>query len=227
MIVIKSSKTRSFLRFFVPLALFPAVVAGAAIIGGRAYVAGASLGALLAVLVFLAGFEQKRIGSRRLIITSVFVALSVVGRFLPLFKPVTALTMTAGIYLGRESGFAAGAFSALISDFYFGFGPWTPFQMLTWGLIGYIAGVLGESLKRSTVRQLVFGVISGLLFSALMDVWATLDFTGGFTAQTYLAALVNSLPFTALYAVSNAVFILLMSRPFGEKLTRIKIKYGI
>ena len=227
MIVIKSSKTRSFLRFFVPLALFPAVVAGAAIIGGRAYVAGASLGALLAVLVFLAGFEQKRIGSRRLIITSVFVALSVVGRFLPLFKPVTALTMTAGIYLGRESGFAAGAFSALISDFYFGFGPWTPFQMLTWGLIGYIAGVMGESLKRSTVRQLVFGVISGLLFSALMDVWATLDFTGGFTAQTYLAALVNSLPFTALYAVSNAVFILLMSRPFGEKLTRIKIKYGI
>lgn len=227
MIVLKNAKARAFIRFFVPLALFPAVVAGAAIMGGRAYVAGASVCALLAVLVFLAGFEQKRIGSRRLILTSVFVALSVVGRFLPLFKPVTALTMTAGIYLGRESGFAAGAFSALISDFYFGFGPWTPFQMLTWGLIGYIAGLLGEKLKDSTVRQLVFGVISGLLFSALMDVWATLDFTGGFTAQTYFAALVNSLPFTALYAVSNAVFILLMSRPFGEKLTRIKTKYGV
>ena len=211
MIVLKNAKARTAIRFIVPLALFPAVAAASAIAGGRAYVAGASVCALLAVLVFLAGFEQKKIGSRRL----------------PLFKPVTALTMIAGIYLGRESGFAAGAFSALISDFYFGFGPWTPFQMLTWGLIGYIAGALGEKLKNSTPRQIVFGVISGLMFSALMDVWATLDFTGGFTAQTYLAALVNSLPFTALYAVSNAVFILLMSRPFGEKLTRIKIKYGI
>ena len=220
MIVLKNAKARTAICFIVPLALFPAVAAASAIAGGRAYVAGASVCALLAVLVFLAGFEQKKIGSRRLIITTVFVALSVAGRFLPLFKPVTALTMIAGIYLGRESGFAAGAFSALISDFYFGFGPWTPFQMLTWGLIGYIAGALGEKLKNSTPRQIVFGVISGLMFSAL-------DFTGGFTAQTYLAALVNSLPFTALYAVSNAVFILLMSRPFGEKLTRIKIKYGI
>ena len=159
MIVLKNAKARMAIRFIVPLALFPAVAAASAIAGGSAYVAGASVCALLAVLVFLAGFEQKKIGSRRLIITTVFVALSVAGRFLPLFKPVTALTMIAGIYLGRESGFAAGAFSALISDFYFGFGPWTPFQMLTWGLIGYIAGALGEKLKNSTPRQIVFGVI--------------------------------------------------------------------
>lgn len=227
MIVIKSGKTRLILRYFIPFAVFPAVAVCAVIAGGRAYAACAAVCAALAVTVFLTGFEQKRIGSRRLILTSVFVALSAAGRFLPLFKPVTALTMIAGIYLGRESGFAAGAFSALISDFYFGFGPWTPFQMLAWGLIGFVAGVMGEKLKRSTARQVVFGVMSGIAFSVIMDTWATMDFTGGFTLDDYFGALTSSLAFTALYAVSNAVFILLLSKPFGEKLTRIKIKYGV
>ncbi|MBO7400234.1 MAG: hypothetical protein J6U75_03400, partial [Clostridia bacterium] len=65
MIVLKNAKARTAIRFIVPLALFPAVAAASALMGGRAYVAGASVCALLAVLVFLAGFEQKKIGSRR------------------------------------------------------------------------------------------------------------------------------------------------------------------
>lgn len=226
-LVIKSGGTRRFIRYFVPFAAFPALAATAVAAGGRAYVACASVCAALAVLVFISGFEQKRIGSRRLILISVFVALSVVGRFLPLFKPVTALTMLAGIYLGRESGFAAGAFSALISDFYFGFGPWTPFQMLAWGVIGYFAGAASDKLRKSVPLQVIYGVAAGIVFSVIMDTWATLDFTGGFRIDDYLGALVSSLSFTALYAISNAAFILILSKPFGEKLTRIKIKYGV
>jgi len=225
--VIRNARARSVIRYAVPFALYPALVAAAVAIGGRAYIACATVCAALTVVLFLAGFEQKRIGARRLILVSVFVALSVVGRFIPLFKPVSALTMIAGIYLGRESGFATGAFSALISDFYFGFGPWTPFQMLSWGLIGFFAGVMSEKLKNSVARQVVYGLIAGAAFSVIMDTWATLDFTGGFSVDDYLGALASSLPFTALYAASNAVFILLLSKPFGEKLTRIKLKYGI
>lgn len=36
-----------------------------------------------------------------------------------------------------------------------------------------------------------------------------------------------SLPFMAVYAVSNVIFLLLLAKPFGEKLERVKIKYGV
>ena len=51
--------------------------------------------------------------------------------------PVIMLT---AMYLGSEAGFLTGAMAALLSNFYFGQGPWTAFQMLAWGLIGWIAG---------------------------------------------------------------------------------------
>ena len=80
------------------------------------------------------------------------VALSVTGRFIPFFKPVTALTVLTAVYLGGEAGFLCGALSAVISNFWFGQGPWTPFQMLAWGMIGLFAGLLASPLKRSRIR---------------------------------------------------------------------------
>jgi len=38
---------------------------------------------------------------------------------------------------------------------------------------------------------------------------------------------VAALPHTILYAVSNMIFLMLFAKPFGEKLERVKKKYGI
>lgn len=74
------------------------------------------------------------------------VALTVAGRaafyWAPQVKPVSALVIVAGVCLGAESGLLTGAMSAFLSNFFFGQGPWTPWQMFGFGLIGFLAGVL-------------------------------------------------------------------------------------
>ena len=228
MIVIKNSRLRRVLRIVIPFVIAPLfVIAGTYLFEPKRQAFVALAIAILACVLFIAGFEHKKTGSRRLIITSIFVALSVIGRFIPFFKPTTALTIIAGVYLGGEAGFLTGAFSALISNFYFGQGPWTPFQMLAWGMIGYFAGVFSKFFIKSRFALIIYGVIAGCVFSVIMDVWTVLWYSGTFSKELFLAAVVAALPHTALYSVSNVIFLFLIARPMGEKLTRIKTKYGV
>jgi energy-coupling factor transport system substrate-specific component len=183
--------------------------------------------ALLTVCLFITGFEKKKTGTRRLILVSIMIALSVVGRFIPFFKPVTALTIISAMYLGGESGFMVGSLSALLSNFSFGQGPWTPFQMLAWGLLGLVAGFLAKPLKANKVFLLIFGVISGIIFSIIMDVWMAISYSDSLNFQFFLSSFITAIPHTVLYSVSNFIFLLILSKPFGEKLERIKVKYGV
>lgn len=227
MVEIKNSSLRRLLRILIPALLIPLAVAASALLPtGRQYLFFSFLVASLAVLLFIAGFERKEIGTRRMVLVSVMIALSVVGRFLPFFKPVTALTVIAAIALGGEAGFMVGAFSALLSNFYFGQGPWTPFQMLAWGLVGLFAGLLSGALRKSRVLLLLFGVLSGVAFSAVMDLWTVLWYSESLTPSLYLSAFLAALPHTALYALSNFLFLFFLEKPFLRKLDRIRIKYG-
>lgn len=228
MIVIQSPALRKTLRWALPCLVFPALVLlGAGLANRGQYALVILLAVLAAFLLFVTGFEKKKTGARRMAVVSVMVALSVAGRFIPLFKPVAALTILTGMYLGGEAGFLAGALSAVVSNFYFGQGPWTPFQMLAWGLIGLIAGYLAEPLKRSRFFLLTYGVLAGVAYSLIMDVWSVMWYGGGFHWALYLAAIISALPYTLLYSISNFLFLYFFARPFGEKLQRVKIKYGV
>jgi len=227
-IVIRNASARRILRTVLPFILMPAIVAfGIFAVESQYHALISFLVAVCSLLLFLCGFEKKKIGSRRLVIVAVMVALSVAGRMFPIIKPVTAFAVLSGMFLGPEAGFLVGSFSALISNFYFGHGPWTPFQMLAWGLIGFFAGVLASPLKKSRLFLYVYGILAAVGFSLLMDVWSADWLAGEFVPSLYLAKLVTSLPHTALYAVSNVIFLILFAKPFSEKLGRIKIKYGV
>lgn len=174
---------------------------------------------------------QSGRGTTRLIILASMTALSVLGRVifapLPFFKPVTAIVVITGMYLGAESGFLCGALSAILSNIMFGQGPWTPFQMFTWGIIGLFAGLMAGILKRNRIILSVFGVLAGVLFSFTMDIWTVLWWDGKFSFSRYLTALASAAGVTAVYAVSNVIFLWLLARPLGSKLERIIVKYGI
>ena len=60
-----------------------------------------------------------------------------------------------------------------------------------------------------------------------MDIWTVLWADGRFNLTRYLAALVSAAPFTAVYAVSNVIFLMLFARPIGKILERIKTKYAL
>lgn len=180
--------------------------------------------ATVAVGVFMFSFEQKKISSRYAVLVAVMTALSAAGRFifapLPAFKPVTAMVILSGMYLSAQGGFLTGALTALISNIYFGHGAWTPFQMLAWGLIGAAAGLLSEPLKKKKLLLLAYGAFAGALYSLIADIWSVLWFGGGLDADLYKAAVISSLPFMAVYSLSNIIFLLLIGDSFGRKLGR-------
>lgn len=186
---------------------------------------------LLSCVPFFLTFERREQNTAKLILIAVMTALSVAGRLLfsvvPGFKPVTAMVIITAVYFGSEAGFMTGALTAVISNFYFGQGAWTPFQMFIWGLIGLLAGLMAEQLRKSKPLLLIFGAVGGILFSVLMDIWTVLWYDNTFNFTRYGAVIISSLGFTFLYAVSNVIFLLILAKPIGTKLERIKDKYGI
>lgn len=207
------------------------VLCGVFFLGDRKYAFVSLALSIVACIPFFVSFEKGKNDARRIVIIAVMTALSVAGRFvfapIPFFKPVTAIVIITAIYLGAEAGFVTGAFSAVVSNFYFGQGPWTPFQMFAWGLIGFLAGLLAKRLVESKVLLIIFGALSGVVFSFIMDVWTTLWADGTFNIARFIASITTAAPFTVVYMVSNVIFLLLLTKPIGRKLQRLKTKYGI
>ena len=188
--------------------------------------------ALLSCVPFFIRFEKGKSGAREVVVIAVMTAFSVIGRLIfspvPGFKPVTAITIIAGIALGAESGFMVGSLTAIVSNIFFGQGPWTPFQMFVWGIIGFLSGLI--FYKKQTSNRFVLaiiGLVGGVAYSLLMDIWTTVSMEGTFNISRYLFYISSSFPFMAIYAVSNVVFLFVLAKPFLEKLNRIKTKYGI
>ena len=219
------------LRIIIPFILIPGLVAAGALLpDGRGYVFAIPVIAAAALVFFFMSYEKKKARARSLVIVAVMTTLSVLGRlafaWVPAFKPITAIVIITAIYMGGESGFLVGVLTAAVSNLFFGQGPWTPLQMLAWGLIGLAAGALAGPLRRSRVLLVVYGALSGVLFSLIMDVWTVLWMSGGVEPGLYLAAIIAAAPYTAGYAAGNVVFLLLLTRPIGERLERIRLKYG-
>lgn len=188
--------------------------------------------ALLSCVPFFIRFEKGKSGAREVVVIAVMTAFSVIGRLIfspiPGFKPVTAITIIAGIALGAESGFMVGSLTAIVSNIFFGQGPWTPFQMFVWGIIGFLSGLCFYKKQTSNRFILaVIGLVGGMAYSLLMDIWTTVSMEGTFNVSRYLFYISSSFPFMAIYAVSNVVFLFVLAKPFLEKLNRIKTKYGI
>lgn len=188
--------------------------------------------ALLSCLPFFVRFEKRRPKTREIMVIVVMASISVVSRIifapLPGFKPVTAIAAITGIAFGPEAGFLTGSISALASNMFFRQGPWTPFQMIAWGLLGFIAGILAKlGLMKNKLVLVLYSIFSGFLFSLVMDIWFVVSIDGLFTLERYKIAIISALPFTIVYAVSNIFFLAILRKPIGEKLERVKVKYGL
>ena len=133
--------SRLLAKLEIPLLLAVPAVMAAALLAGVEQAALAMLVVVALVLaLFFAGYEASRPGLRQIMPTLVLAALAAAGRILfgpiPDFKPVSAIAIIAGATLGRRNGFMVGALAALTSNFFFGQGMWTPWQMFAWGLVG-------------------------------------------------------------------------------------------
>ncbi len=219
-------------RYILILGAVPALILlGSFLFPEKSYAVISILLVIFACIPFFISFENRKTSVRTLVIIAIMTALSVAGRFIfspiPFFKPVTAIVIITAVYFGGEAGFLTGSLSAVISNFYFGQGPWTPFQMFAWGIVGFIAGLLSNQILRRKVIMIIYSLASGVIYSFIMDLWTTLWSDGYFNLTRFLASCATSAPITIIYSVSNLIFLLILLKPIGKKLDRVKIKYGL
>ncbi|MBR3787273.1 MAG: ATP-binding cassette domain-containing protein [Firmicutes bacterium] len=200
----------------------------------RQYVAVSLLMVVYAMVPFMVGFERRKPKAREIVIIAVLIAVAVVGRaaffMIPNFKPIVAIVIISGVALGRESGFLIGAMAAFVSNFLFGQGPWTPWQMMAMAVIGYLAGLIfhkySDNIKM--IPLLIFGALSTFfIYGAIVDLWTILFMSESITWKTVIAVYAGATYFNLIHASATVVFILLLARPMIEKLDRVKVKYGM
>ena len=216
----------------------------------RGYMYASILIMLFVLVPFYVSFEKDRPYARQIVLIAVMVTIAVAGRaaffWIPQFKPIIAVVIIAGVAMGAQAGFVVGSMSAFVSNFIFGQGPWTPFQMVAWGLIGMVAGLLfyrkmgpgakapaGPDADRQIGKGglaalLIYGAVSCFIFhGAITDLWTALSLTDHPTLGVILTVYGTGLIADAVLAAATVIFLLLMARPMLKKLDRVMMKYGM
>ena len=165
---------------------------------------------LLSALPFFLHLERKPISAREMALLSVLTALAVVSRavfyLIPQVKPIAAVVIVAGMCLGPFSGYMVGALSAFLSNFLFGQGIWTPFQMVALGLVGLLAGML---LRPGRVNRWVLALVGFFLatvvYGLVVDLSTVLMTVTDFTWPAVLAVYASGAPFDLVFGGSTAV----------------------
>lgn len=223
---------RLILASVIIVAVLPLILFLGVWFGDRNYGVTSTLIVILSMLPFFLVFEHRRPQAREILPIAVMAAIAAVGRlafaFAPQFKPILAIIIITAVSFGAESGFLCGAVAMLVSNFFFGQGPWTPWQMFCCGLIGFVAGWLRQiGLLKGKVGLCIYGVISGYLYGAIVDIWTILGTVEGITWQSVLAIYASGFWFNTILAGSTALFLYLLAKPIIKKLERIKVKYGL
>lgn len=191
------------------------------------------VGVLLILAVFFIAFERRKPKAREIIPIAVMCAVASVGRvvfnFIPQVQPVTVIVIIMGACFGKQAGFMTGALSALVSNMILGQGFWTPFQMLAWGVVGLIGGVLADvKLSKNMVVMCIYAFVSALIYGLITDFWtiafmAGENLTWGIVLSVYSAGLV----FNIIHGIGNVVFMIVLYKILMEKFDRIGEKYGL
>ena len=186
------------------------------------------------LIPFLVTFENRKPKARELVIISVLCAIAVSGRLvfymLPQFKPTMAVVIIAGAVFGGEAGFLVGAISAFVSNFFFGQGPWTPWQMVSFGAVGFIAGLLFETgfVRKNRITLCVFGLLATVvIYGFIANTGSVIMMQQTLTPEAIWASELMGIPFDLIHGISVAFFLWFIAEPMTDKLERIRTKYGL
>ncbi|WP_288527379.1 ECF transporter S component [uncultured Eubacterium sp.] len=182
---------------------------------------------------FFVSYEQKKVTARDITLTATLIALAVVSRaafyLVPQVKPIAAVVIVSAVCLGAHKGYIVGAFSAFVSNFIFGQGMWTPFQMVALGTVGLLAGLIFRWLKVNRYTLSIVGfVLATVVYGAIVDMSTVLSAYGNnVTLKGALSIYASGAVFSLVFGGATAVFLFLFGMPFITKIERISKKYGL
>ena len=167
-----------------------------------------------------------------MVFLAMLAAIAAIGRVpfagLPSVQPTSFVIIMTGIVFGAESGFLVGAVAAIVSNIFLGQGPWTPWQMFSWGLMGMSAGLLRNTILLTKVwGQCVFGFIWGYLFGWIMNLWIVFSNLANFTWEFLIGVYISSVYHDLAHGLSNVFFLLVFSASWLKIMDRFKKKYGL
>ncbi len=226
---------RTLMATFLILLLIPLTIyIGVFFLGDRKYYFISLLIIIETMIPFCMVFESRKPQARELIVISVLCAIAVAGRatffMLPQFKPVVALVMIAGVCFGGETGFLVGAVTGFVSNFFFGQGPWTPWQMFAFGIIGFVAGILFKKgfLRKTRLSLCLCGFFATfLIYGGIMNPASVIMWQNNITWEMIYSAYLMGIPFDIVHALGTAFFLWFICEPMIDKIERIKVKYGL
>ena len=167
-------------------------------------------------------YERSRPSARMTAVVGTLAAVAALGRdafvALPDVKPITAMTLVVGYALGPIPGFAVGAIGMLASNVVLGQGPYTPWQMAAWGLVGLAGAALGRLSNRRLGR---FGIalacaVMALVAKEIMNVY-TWTLGASHTPAAFFLTAGQALP----YDITDTVASFLFGFAFGPELARL------
>jgi uncharacterized membrane protein len=172
-------------------------------------------------------YERSRPSARMVALVAALAALAVAGRLvfapIPNVQATTDIVLFTGFALGAAPGFAVGALGALISNMWLGQGPWTPWEMAGWGLVGLAGAGLGTLTSRRLGRLglAAAAALAGLAYGALLDFSVMATAGGELSLDRYLAIAARGIPFNIAHALGNA----LLALAAGPALVRMIVRY--
>lgn len=232
----KSSKIKTALISAFTVALLIAVACiGREFLSGKEYFYPVAVAIIMAAcLPFFISFEKKKPSSRELVVLACMCAIAVASRAafyaLPTVKPMCAIVMITAVCLGPQTGFICGVISMFASNFIFGQGPWTPFQMLAMGTAGLVMGFVFHNKKISSNRFLLAGaggIVCFAVYGLIVDISSVLMMATEISLGQILAIYASGIGFNLSHAITTALVLFAAGKVFIEKLDRIKIKYGM
>ena len=186
---------------------------------------------ILSMLPFFVSFEKSRPSARELTLIAGLIAVAVISRavfyLIPQVKPIGAVVIVCGACLGAKRGYFIGAMSAFLSNFIFGQGIWTPFQMVAMGIVGLAAGLMFNK-KAKRIPMVIAGfVLCFAVYGLIVDLSSVLMMTNDYSMMSVLSIYAAGVPFGLTFGATTAVFLLLFGEAFAKKINRIVMKYGI
>lgn len=178
------------------------------------------------IYVFIV-YEKHNTSIKEISLIATMAGLAGVSRVpfaaIPNVQPTTFLVIISGYVFGPSFGFMVGAIATLISNSFLGQGPWTPWQMISWGLAGFSAGILKKFVKypfRITIS--IFAFCWGFIFDYIMNLWHWLFFVYPLNLTSFIATYIASFYFDLMHALGNFAFAYLLGTDFINILSRFK-----